>query len=237
MIERFRITQAFAYQSQNSNAAATRHGPSQQGDSKKREERSPPGPWPRSACCTRQRRFFDRQFTLSTSELEHVEDAVVVVVIVFVVIEAVVVSIELAGEVNTAMPDYVIARVVESLNLREKSLKGSRILLMGVAYKKGVDDMRESPSLRLIELLRAKGAEVVYHDPFVPSLPPTRKYRYRMASVPLNVRELKKADLVLIATAHDEVDYDKIGQHADVVVDTRNAMADVKRPKALVVKA
>ena len=97
--------------------------------------------------------------------------------------------------------------------------------------------MRESPSLRLIELLGEGGAKVEYHDPFVPSLPPTRKYRYRMRSVPLTAAKLRSADAVLIATAHTEVDYKKIGTHAKLVVDTRNAMGHLKRTKARVVRA
>lgn len=145
--------------------------------------------------------------------------------------------IELAGEINTAMPDYVIDRLMHALNDDRKSIKGSRILLLGAAYKSDVDDMRESPSLRLIELLRERGAKVEYHDPFVPTLPATRKYRYQMKSVKLTASKLKNADAVLIATAHSTVDYKLVGQHAGLVLDTRNAMAQVKRPRARVVRA
>ncbi len=145
--------------------------------------------------------------------------------------------IELAGEINTSMPEYVIDRLMEALNDEKKSLKQSRVLLLGVAYKKDVDDMRESPSLRLIQLLRERGAKVSYHDPFVPSLPATRKYRYRMRSVPLTARSLRQADAVLIGTDHTDVDYAKVGEYAPLVVDTRNAMARAGRVKARVIRA
>ncbi len=145
--------------------------------------------------------------------------------------------IQLAGEINTAMPGRVIDRLVEALNEAGKSLRGSRILLLGVAYKNDVDDMRESPALRLIELLLEGGAVVEYHDPYVPVLPLTRKYRYRMKSVPLTAARLQKAEAVLIATAHTAVDYRQIGRHASLIVDTRNAMAQVGRVNARVVRA
>jgi len=145
--------------------------------------------------------------------------------------------IELAGEVNTSMPDYVINRLMHALNDREKSLKGAKILLLGAAYKKDVDDMRESPSLKLIELLLEQGAEVEYHDPFVPVLPATRKYRYKMKSVPLTAARLKKTDAVLISTDHSKVNYKLVGEFASLIIDTRNAMAGVGRTKAMVIRA
>ncbi len=145
--------------------------------------------------------------------------------------------IELAGEINTRMPEYVIDRLGRALNEDKKSLKGSRVLLLGVAYKKDIDDLRESPSLRLIELLRGEGAKVEYHDLNVPVLPRTRKYRYHLKSVPLSPAQLKKADAVLIATAHSGVDYNLVGRHASLVIDTRNAMAKAGRVKARVVRA
>jgi len=135
------------------------------------------------------------------------------------------------------MPDYVIGRLVHALNGAKKSLNGSKILLLGVAYKKNVDDMRESPSLRLIELLREHGASVEYHDPFIPSLPPTRKYAYRMTSRPLTTATLKAADAVLIATDHTDVDYGLVGRAAKIVIDTRNAMPRGGRAKAKIVRA
>jgi UDP-N-acetyl-D-glucosamine dehydrogenase len=145
--------------------------------------------------------------------------------------------IQLAGEINTAMPGRVIDRLREALNEAEKSLKGSRVLILGVAYKRDVDDMRESPALRLIELLRAAGARVSYHDPYIPVLPQTRKYRFRMRSRSLTPELLRGADAVLIATDHRSVDYRLVGRHARLVVDTRNAMASAGRVKARVVRA
>jgi UDP-N-acetyl-D-glucosamine dehydrogenase len=145
--------------------------------------------------------------------------------------------IELAGEINTSMPEYVVSRLIEALNDERKSLKGSRILLIGVAYKKDVDDDRESPSYRLMELLLRAGAEVDYHDPFVPRLHPGRKYQYQMESVPLTAETLARYDAVLIATDHSPIDYALIGQHARLVIDTRNAMARVPTPKARIIKA
>jgi len=145
--------------------------------------------------------------------------------------------IELAGEINTAMPEYVITRLAGSLNRMKKSLNGARILLLGVAYKKDVDDMRESPSLRLMELLQDQGAVVEYHDPFIPILPPTRKYRYRLRSVPLTPAKVKAADVVLIATDHSDINYRLLGKYARLIVDTRNAMLRAGRTKAPVIQA
>ncbi|MCX6349693.1 MAG: nucleotide sugar dehydrogenase [Candidatus Aureabacteria bacterium] len=145
--------------------------------------------------------------------------------------------IELAGDINTAMPEYVLERLSRALNEEGRSLKGSRVLLIGAAYKKDVDDMRESPSLRLIELLRERGASVEYHDPFIPVLPPTRKYQYKMKSVALSPKSLKETDVVLISTDHSSVDYGLIGEYARLVVDTRNAMARAGKAKARVVRA
>ena len=135
--------------------------------------------------------------------------------------------IELAGEVNTAMPHYVVERTQAALNDDRKSVKGSRVLVLGVAYKKNIDDSRESPSAEIIELLRDRGAEVSYHDPHVPTYPSMRKYRIDLKSVELGEATLKAADCVLILTDHDSVDYGSIAKHAKLVVDTRNAMARV----------
>lgn len=145
--------------------------------------------------------------------------------------------IQLAGEINTAMPERVIERLQQALNRERKSLKGSRVLILGVAYKRDVDDMRESPALRLIELLRSAGARVGYHDPYVPALPRTRKYRFRMRSRRLTPKLLRESDAVLIATDHRSVDYRLVGRHAPLVVDTRNAMASAGRVRARVVRA
>lgn len=131
--------------------------------------------------------------------------------------------IELAGEINTFMPYYVVEKAAETLNRSKKSLNGSRVLIIGAAYKKDIDDMRESPSLKLIELLREKGAEVEYNDPYVPKLPVTRKYSYEMASVDLTKDNLKSYDLVLISTDHSDYDYNFISDNSNLILDTRNA--------------
>ncbi|MDA8432097.1 MAG: nucleotide sugar dehydrogenase [Nitrospiraceae bacterium] len=143
--------------------------------------------------------------------------------------------IELAGEINTAMPYYVVSRLGEALNSGGKGVKGSRILVLGLAYKKDVDDVRESPSLKLIELLRGKGAKVDYHDPYVPKTRKSREYDLRMTSVPLTAANLGKYDCVLISTDHSVFDYDFIVRHSRLVVDTRNATAGMKSKK--IVKA
>ena len=135
--------------------------------------------------------------------------------------------IELAGEVNTAMPHYVIERVQSALNDDRKSLKGAKVLVMGIAYKKNIDDPRESPSAEILELLRDRGADVSYHDPHLPKFPSMRKYRVDLDSVPLTRATLAAADCVLIVTDHDAVDYAMVGEHARLVVDTRNAMLRV----------
>lgn len=145
--------------------------------------------------------------------------------------------IELAGEVNIAMPEYVVARASEELNHMKKSLNGSRILLVGVAYKKDVDDMRESPSLRLLELFGRSGAKVDYHDPYIPTLPKTRNYKFTQKSVPLTAANLKKYDAVVIATDHTDIDYRSIGANAKLIIDTRNAMKGIGKTKARVAKA
>jgi UDP-N-acetyl-D-glucosamine dehydrogenase len=137
--------------------------------------------------------------------------------------------IELAGEINTAMPYNVVEQVGEALNEREKSLKGSRILLLGVAYKKDVDDLRESPSLKLLELLTARGARIDYNDPYFPALHKMRHYDFsHMRSVDLTPERLAGYDCVLIATDHSSYDYETIVRHAKLVVDTRNATRKVK---------
>jgi UDP-N-acetyl-D-glucosamine dehydrogenase len=147
--------------------------------------------------------------------------------------------IELAGEVNTAMPHYVVDRTQGALNDDRKSVKGAKVLVMGVAYKKNIDDSRESPSAEIIELLRDRGAEVTYHDPFIPTYPSMRKHRIDLKSVPLTPDTLRAMDCVLILTDHDAVDYGMLSEHATLVVDTRNAMATVplSKRRARVVKA
>jgi len=135
--------------------------------------------------------------------------------------------IELAGEINTSMPHYVIERTQHALNEHSKSIKGANVLALGIAYKKNIDDPRESPSAEIIELLRDRGAEVTYHDPHLPVFPSMRKHRIDLKSVALTPATLAAADCVLILTDHDAVDYTAIAQHAKLVVDTRNAMSRV----------
>jgi UDP-N-acetyl-D-glucosamine dehydrogenase len=148
--------------------------------------------------------------------------------------------IELAGEINTLMPHYVIDKLSEALSDRfGKALKGAKILIIGLAYKKNVDDMRESPALTLIELLEARGAKVSYHDPFIPSIKPSREHGALTGrkSVALNAKHLKASDAVMIVTDHDDVDYRLVAANARLILDTRNAMAKTGRGARKTVKA
>jgi UDP-N-acetyl-D-glucosamine dehydrogenase len=146
--------------------------------------------------------------------------------------------IELAGEINTSMPQYVVKRVVEALNEAGKPLKGSKVCILGMAYKKDVDDPRESPSFELMDLLRAGHAVLTYNDPHVPRLP---RMRHRdvpdIESTPLDARFLASQDCVLIATDHSAYDYDFIVQHSPLVVDTRNATKNVRQGRDKIRKA
>src|ERR1019366_2991732 len=138
--------------------------------------------------------------------------------------------IELAGEVNTSMPYHVVESVGSALNDRQKPLKGSRILVLGVAYKKDVDDMRESPSLKIIELLTAHGVKVDYNDPYFAEIPKLRHYNFKgMKSAPIDAKMLASYDCVLIATDHTSYDYPAIVESAQLVVDTRNAPRRISR--------
>jgi UDP-N-acetyl-D-glucosamine dehydrogenase len=145
--------------------------------------------------------------------------------------------IELAGEVNSGMPHWVVDRLAEALNDDGKAVKGAKVLVMGVAYKKNVDDSRESPAAEIIELLRDRGAEVAYHDPHLPHFPAMRRHRIDLRSQRLTPALVKAQDAVFIVTDHDDVDYAMLAKHARLIVDTRNAMARVARPKARIVKA
>jgi UDP-N-acetyl-D-glucosamine dehydrogenase len=147
--------------------------------------------------------------------------------------------IELAGEINTAMPEYVIRCVADALNLRSKPIKGSRILILGLAYKPNVDDERESPSYVLMTRLSDRGAEVDYYDPYVPTIKLTREHPQWTGkkSVDWSRASIASFDLVLIATDHASVNYKELGEWADCIVDTRNAMADVPMPAGKVSKA
>ena len=132
--------------------------------------------------------------------------------------------IELAGEVNTAMPEYVVGKVSDALNERTKPVKGSRVLVLGLAYKPDVDDTRESPSFELISLLEARGAEVDYSDPHIPETTQVRRHDLRMKSVELSAETIATYDCVLVSTNHAAFDYELVAKHAKLVVDTRDAM-------------
>lgn len=142
--------------------------------------------------------------------------------------------IELAGEVNTGMPRWVAGKIIDALNERGRALKGSRVLVLGVAYKKNVDDMRESPSVEIMELLRAKGAEIDYSDPHVPLFPKMRSHRFDLASVDLTPEKIGQYDLVLLATDHSAFDYEMIKKSARLIVDTRGVYQE---PAIHIVKA
>lgn len=129
--------------------------------------------------------------------------------------------IELAGEVNSSMPEWVIGKVAEGLNGHCKSIKNSKILVLGIAYKKNVDDMRESPSVAIMELLRDKGAQIAYSDPHVPVFPKMREHRFDLSSIEITAETLQHHDCVIIATNHDRFDYELIRQNAKLLIDTR----------------
>ena len=137
--------------------------------------------------------------------------------------------IELAGEVNEAMPDFVVQSVSKALNHQRKPLNGSKILMLGMAYKKDIDDLRESPSLTIIELLRKEGAEVLYNDPYFPTVGRGRHYNLNMTCTPLD--NLEQYDCVLIVTDHSDYDYQQIVKQSQLVVDSRNATKGINSPK------
>jgi UDP-N-acetyl-D-glucosamine dehydrogenase len=142
--------------------------------------------------------------------------------------------IELAGEINSDMPHWVVGKVTDALNRRGKSVMGSRVLVLGIAYKKDVEDMRESPSVELMEILREKGASVDYADPHVPVFPRMREHYFDLKSVSLTPQQLASYDVVLLATAHSAFDYDLIREYAPLIVDTRGVYLN---PLPNVVKA
>lgn len=129
--------------------------------------------------------------------------------------------IELAGEVNSAMPEWVIGKVADALNNRERSIKASKILILGISYKKNIDDMRESPSVELMELLEARGAQISYSDPWVPVFPKMREHHFDLISIDLTPESVASYDAILLATNHDAFDYDMIKANARLIVDTR----------------
>jgi len=134
--------------------------------------------------------------------------------------------IELAGEVNTNMPRWVISKTMDALNERGKSLKGAKILVLGIAYKKNIDDMRESPAVALMELLVEKGAIVHYTDPYVPVFPKMRKHHFDLSSVDPTSKNISSYDVLLLATDHAKFDYDMLQKHAKLIVDTRGVYLD-----------
>ncbi|NIO48480.1 MAG: nucleotide sugar dehydrogenase [Candidatus Aminicenantes bacterium] len=143
--------------------------------------------------------------------------------------------IELAGEINTLMPYYVVTKTIEALNKKGKSARGSRILILGIAYKKDIDDQRESPALKIISLLQKKGAKVSYNDPYVHQSYGHRDYPgLELKSVALTEKMLKEFDAVIIATAHSDYDFEWIAENSSLIIDTRNA---IKKKKNNVVKA
>lgn len=145
--------------------------------------------------------------------------------------------IELAGEINTYMPQYVISRTVEALNCFGKALRGSNVLILGVAYKRDVDDVRESPAMKVIELLQDRGAEITYHDPHVQKIPPMRRHDIDLESVPLTDDVLRECDVALVITDHGNVDYQRVADLAPLVVDTRGVMRNVDAPAIKIVTA
>ena len=138
--------------------------------------------------------------------------------------------IELAGEINRKMTEHITHRIGMALNDDKKSIRESNIMILGVAYKKDIDDIRESPALKIMELLQFKGAKISYHDPYVKEINSQK-------SLELNTENLKNQDAIVITTDHSNVDYELIGKHARLIIDTRNVMANIKEPKARVLRA
>jgi UDP-N-acetyl-D-glucosamine dehydrogenase len=140
--------------------------------------------------------------------------------------------IELAGEINRGMPDYVVRRTALALNERKKPLRGSAVLVLGVAYKPNIDDVRESPGIEVIEKLSRLGAKVAYNDPHVPRTPKMRRHDLGLSSVALDPESLQKYDCVIIITNHDTYDWAMIAENAKLIVDTRNAMTGIKSDRS-----
>mgnify|MGYP001627888812 FL=1 len=142
--------------------------------------------------------------------------------------------IELSGEINKAMPEYVVGKLMDGLNDAGKALKGSRVLVLGIAYKKNVDDMRESPSVEIMEILEQKGAQIAYSDPHVPVFPKMREHHFDLSSVDITEQALADYDAVVLATDHDRFDYDLIKSKARLIIDSRGKY---REPAANVIKA
>ncbi len=136
--------------------------------------------------------------------------------------------IQLAGEINVSMPYYVIEKTVEALNNHKKSLNGSRIMVLGIAYKKDIDDDRESPGYAIMKMLLEKGAVVTYNDPWIPKLHATRKYDFQMSSTPITPEVLAEMDAMIIVTDHSDYDFAEIVKHSNLIIDTRNATKGIK---------
>jgi UDP-N-acetyl-D-glucosamine dehydrogenase len=135
--------------------------------------------------------------------------------------------IELAGEINNYMPHWVVQKVSDALNERGKSVKGSRILILGIAYKKNIDDSRESPAIEIMALLQEKGAHIEYSDPHIPTFPRKRDYHFDLRSVELNEETIKDFDCVVLATDHEGFDYTLLEKHSRLVIDTRGKFKDM----------
>ena len=142
--------------------------------------------------------------------------------------------IELSGEVNQAMPEYVVSKLMDGLNNDSKPLKGSKVLVLGIAYKKNVDDMRESPSVEIMELLEAKGCVVAYSDPHVPVFPKMREHHFNLSSEALTDENIARFDAIVLATDHDKFDYELIRKYARLLVDSRGKY---RTPEAHIIKA
>ena len=145
--------------------------------------------------------------------------------------------IELAGEINAQMPTYVVSQLISALNDRGRALRDTKVLVIGIAYKPNIDDIRESPAAEIIELLWSGGVVVRYHDPHVPTFPRMRDHHIELTSVPLTEQTIAEHDCVLIVTNHDAIDYELIARHAKLIIDTRHAMAGVANPPDTIVQA
>ena len=145
--------------------------------------------------------------------------------------------IQVSGEINISMPYHVVSKAIDALNERKKSVRGARILILGVAYKRDIDDIRESPAMAIMKLLQDRGAKIAYNDPHVPKLHPMRKYNFTMNSKPLTEELLRGADLVMIITDHSQYDYRWIVNNASLIVDTRNATKGIRSARGKIVKA
>jgi len=138
--------------------------------------------------------------------------------------------IKLAGEINTKMSEHVVKQVEKSLSYKKENIKEKKVLIIGLAYKKNIEDMRESPAIKIIDKLTKKGLKIEYHDPFI------RIFR-NFKSIDLTINNIKEYDALVIITDHENINYDLIGEHADLVIDTRNVMSKIKNPKARIVMA